>query len=93
MILDVKFIFIFLGVLVIATFLYLIKKTKPKKMNLLIWNPIDDNEANFFKRFVPLNQINSYSEDESKRYNFKYFNDFYLIDYPYQEKNYKIILR
>lgn len=66
--------------------LYLIKKTKPKKMNLLIWNPIDDNKANFFKRFVPLNQINSYSEDESKRYNFKYFNDFYLIDYPYQEK-------
>lgn len=66
--------------------LYLIKKTKPKKMNLLIWNPIDDNEANFFKRFVPLNQINSYSEDESKMYNFKYFNDFYLIDYPYQEK-------
>lgn len=66
--------------------LYLIKKTKPKKMNLLIWNPIDDNKANFFKRFVPLNQINSYSEDESKRYNFKHFNDFYLIDYPYQEK-------
>ncbi len=69
--------------------LYLIKKFKPKKTFLLIWNPLNDETAEKYKRFINIENIYSYSQDECEKYGFKKFNDFYLIDYPYTKKEIK----
>lgn len=62
--------------------LYLMKKYRPKKSWLLIWNPLTDEKANYYKKYLPIDNIYSYSIDESKKYGFHHFNDFYYIDYP-----------
>ena len=66
--------------------LYLIKKYKPKRAFLLIWNPLSDEKAKLYKKYMRIENIYSYSIEESKKYNFNHFNDFYLMTYPYEKK-------
>lgn len=66
--------------------LFLIKAYQSDKCYLVIWNSLDDEIVDMFKKYLNTANIYSYSEADCEKFGFNFTNDFYLTDYPIENR-------